>query len=203
MGRPAIDLNGMVFNDWTVIGRELTFLKNAKWICRCKCGNIRSVEGQKLRKGTSKSCGCERSELIRKMHTTHGMCRTRMYTIWHGMLDRCNNSNTKHYNLYGGRGISVCKEWETFINFYNDMKPTYDDSLSIDRIDGNGNYELNNCRWANLDVQNNNRRSNIFITINGETKTIKHWADSSGVKYETIRSRMKIGIIGMDLLKRV
>ena len=203
MGRIAINLTGMIFGELMVLKRDPSINKNAKWICLCSCGNETITESLKLRNGKSKSCGCKRHEYIGNANKTHGMTNTRIYSIWHSMIGRCKYPSTQYYNRYGGRGIKVCEEWSSFDSFYKDMGPSYEKGLTIDRIDSNGNYELSNCRWADLDTQNNNRESNVLITIDGETKTMKHWSDVSGVNYQTVRSRVKVGKKGIELLKRV
>lgn len=120
-----------------------------------------------------------------------------LYTVWSDMLSRCRNRNHRQYKDYGGRGIAVCEEWKDFATFrewalsngYVDSK----DYCSIDRIDVNGNYEPSNCRWANRKEQMNNRRVNVLLTYNGETKTVAQWADSLGICYSTFMSRYDRG----------
>lgn len=140
------NLTGKHFNRWTVIKRAGSNKKgNSLWECRCECGTIAIVVGYSLTGGTSKSCGCAQKESVSKMNTTlkrtHGKKNTRLYRIW--------------------RGITVCKEWKhDFMNFYAwAIDNGYDDSLSIDRIENNGNYEPGNCRWATASEQNRNRRT--------------------------------------------
>ena len=110
------------------------------------------------------------------------------------MIQRCENENIERYDIYGGRGIEVCKEWkEDFLNFYNwAINNGYKDNLSIDRIDVNGNYEPNNCRWATAKEQARNMRTNVNLTYNGETHCISEWAEITGIKASTIRYRIKI-----------
>lgn len=118
---------------------------------------------------------------------------TRLHHIWVNMRYRCNNPNCSHYNRYGGRGIKVCDEWNEYLVFKKwAMANGYDDSKSIDRIDNNGNYEPNNCRWATMKTQNNNRSSNNNITYNGETHTVAEWACIVGINENTLRSRLFI-----------
>lgn len=160
------NLTGKHFNQWTVIKRAGSNKKgNSLWECRCECGTIAIVVGYSLTGGTSKSCGCAQKESVSKMNTTlkrtHGKKNTRLYRIWRGMKARCFNKNSPDYDSYGGRGITVCKEWKhDFMNFYAwAIDNGYDDSLSIDRIENNGNYEPGNCRWATASEQNRNRRT--------------------------------------------
>ena len=111
------------------------------------------------------------------------------------MKSRCYTESNSDYKDYGGRGISICDEWlNDFVSFYNwSMNNSYSDGLSIDRIDVNGNYEPSNCRWATNKEQANNKRTNMFCTINGETKTLKEWSEERGIIYNTVRHRLALG----------
>jgi hypothetical protein len=120
---------------------------------------------------------------------------TRLYRIYNNMLARCYNANTPNFKNYGGRGITVCREWLCDYKIFSEwaLSNGYRDDLSIDRIDVNGNYEPNNCRWVTSYVQSNNTRRNNFITLNGETHTLKEWADNFGISEKTVRDRLKRG----------
>ena len=163
------------------------------WLCVCDCGNEKTVSGNKLRSGNTKSCGCLQTEFrssgIRK---THGMTESRLYVSWCNMKSRCNNERNIMFKSYGGRGISVCREWESSFDIFMKwaISNGYKDGLTLDRIDVNGNYQPNNCRWIPSSEQTLNTRRNHLITAFGETKTIKEWADSSGIKYDTIERRI-------------
>lgn len=185
---------GEKFNKLTVI--ELTETKlyinpqgrkllKKYYRCKCDCGNEVIVYQGKLTSGQTKSCGC--------LTLKHGLWKSRLYNIWRGMLKRCNLKSSKDYERYGGRGINVYNEWkDDFKAFYDwAMNNGYNDTLSIDRIDVNGNYEPGNCRWVSAKVQSNNRSSNKLITYKGETHNITEWADLLNIPRHVIYQRLK------------
>jgi len=153
---------GEVFGRYTVIS-AVSSTKYVKYLCRCICGAEKVVAGSDLRRGHSKSCGCLRNELNRTRHITHGKQKTPAYRSWAGMKQRTTNSNNPDWNYYGGRGIRLCDRWLSFENFLEDMgEPAL--GLTIDRIDPNGDYEPENCRWATRKQQRLNQRQNSVTT---------------------------------------
>lgn len=133
-----------------------------------------------------------------------GIATTRLYNIWLHMKGRCERKSDDHYKWYGKRGIKVCEEWHDFRTFREwSMQNGYSDKLTIDRIDNEKDYSPENCRWINHKQQCNNRRSNVILTINGQSHNIQEWAQITGVKYATIYQRYKSGKTENDLIKVV
>ena len=188
-----IDLTGRKIGKLTVIqyaGNDKG--KNARWECRCDCGRRTVVAGNHLRNGHTQSCGCLQRDRASSSNTKHGGSKTRLHKTWSGMKDRCLNPNNKAYERYGGRGITICDEWrDDFQAFYGwAMSNGYSDSLTIDRVDSNGNYAPSNCRWITNKEQQNNKRNNRYLTYNGETHMVKDWAKITGLNYKTILMRI-------------
>ncbi len=191
-----IDLTGQHFGSLTVVERsENAKDGGAKWLCKCDCGNESIVSAGNLKSGHTQSCGCYEREQTIKRSTKHGKCGTRIYQVWRDMKNRCCRPLTHSYKTHGARGISVCAEWlHDFQAFYDwAMANGYADNLTLDRIDTNGNYEPSNCRWATQKEQANNKRNNHLVTYKGETKTITQWAETTGIKRQTIQKRLKNG----------
>lgn len=163
------------------------------WNWKCSCGAEKVIRKTSVTSGNTESCGCKNRKRASKQLTKHGWYGTRTYKTWVSMIQRCENPNKDNYDLYGGRGISVCKRWrESFDNFLADMgeRPK---GTTIDRIDHNGNYEIANCRWASSKAQCRNRRSNRHLTHNGKTRCLAEWVEITGIDGATIDSRLKRG----------
>ena len=192
------DLTGQKFGRLTVLKFDEIKNKHYFWICKCDCGKICSVESSQLKSGKTKSCGCYKIDIIKKHYKTN----TRLYTIWRGIKKRCLNKNLKGFYRYGGRGISVCKEWEKdFISFYNwAIQNGYKDNLTIDRINNDGNYEPNNCRWVTMEEQSQNTCKVINLTYNFHTYSISKWARLLGISRHTLYARYKRGLNVEEIL---
>jgi len=187
-----IDMAGHTFGRLTVIGRAAKRGTQAYWLCRCECGTLTTVGGGTLRRGETRSCGCLGSELSAQRMTTHGMFGTRQYQSWQAMRHRCLNPNDPDYSRYAGRGITICARWDTFENFFADMGPR-PPGLTLDRIDNDGNYAPRNCRWATRTQQQNNRRTNRYLTYQGVTRTLTQWARGLGLHPNTLDKRLSLG----------
>ena len=167
------------------------------WLCRCDCGNETTVFSGYLRNGDTKSCGCLSNDKLRERRFKHGESRrTRLYSIWIGIRKRTsgksNEKRTKKW--YTDKNIKMCEEWSDFRNFRDWSNANgYDDSLTIDRIDGNKGYSPENCRWVDWKTQTRNKSNNINITRNGETKCLKDWCTELGLKYRSICQRITRG----------
>ena len=179
------DITGQKFGRWTVlhvIDEDRTGSKAVRYMCRCECGTERPVQYSNLVNGTSKSCGCLGNEIAKAQHTKHGMAGTRIFRTWAKMKQRCQNPNDPSYSAYGGRGIKVCDAWMEFQSFYDwAMSNGYQDNLTIDRINVNGNYEPSNCRWTTKYYQDRNTRRSVFIEYQGRLMNQSDWADEFGV----------------------
>lgn len=197
--KDIIDLSGMKFGMLTVLSRDHKG-KDRKWYykCKCDCGNITVVRSNALTCGNTKSCGCKKG-----LRDSHHLSKTRLYRIWIGMKDRCKNINNHAYKRYGGKGVKICEEWDKdFMLFWEwSLQNGYKETLSIDRIDVNGNYEPSNCRWVTAQEQADNKTSNIVITINGKTRNLQQWCDEYGIKRSTVNTRVKQ--CGWDYVKAI
>jgi len=196
---PVNDCSGKTFEQLTVIsfaGRDRRWA--GYWLCRCVCGVMLYI--QQYRLGRTKSCGCRRAIVSREKATSHGMRGARPYKTWYNLLQRCKNPNLPGFKNYGGRGITSPEKWATFEGFWEDMKEGYADDLFIERIDNDAPYSKDNCRWATRTEQNNNRRMNRRITIDGTTKNLIEWLKFYGISKKTFYYRMKMGLSEIEAL---
>lgn len=184
------DLSNLRFGRLVVIERvENDKHDFAQWLCRCDCGTEKIVRGISLRNGSIQSCGCLCKERHRK---THEESKSRLFHIWQYVKGRCYNKNNTAYSYYGGRGIAVCDEWRNSFIAFRDwaLSNGYNDTLTLDRIDSDGNYEPFNCRWINRKAQMRNQRKSLMFTINGITKNLADWCDEYNAPYERVRVRV-------------
>jgi hypothetical protein len=190
-----IDLTNKRFGRLVVIKRAENDKKgNAMWLCKCDCGEIKPINGSRLRMGKTNSCGCLSQEVSKTIHITHNKSGSKVHNTWLRIKSRCYCSNNIEYSIYGGRGIKVCDRWlESFENFYKDMGEPPTSKHSIDRIDVNGNYEPSNCKWSTMVEQCNNRRTNHYLVFNNEKLTITQWARKLGLPRKTLDNRIKLG----------
>lgn len=189
----ADKLEGQRFGRLTVGAMARSASGRIVWSCMCDCGQSSLVRGSHLKSGRVKSCGCHAVEKARE-RATHGMSRTSTHIIWKTMRARCYNPNASGYAGYGARGITVCKEWNSFAAFLADMgeRPP---GMSLERIDNSKGYGPDNCKWATNAEQCRNRRSNHQITHAGKTMCRKDWADQLGVTPERLNRQIrKLGI---------
>lgn len=203
------DLTGKRFGRLTVIGiDEGKQTRKTYWLCQCDCGKISSHRSDGLISGSIRSCGCLKNELsaerVAKNHK-HKQSGTRLYHIWQGMKSRCYTKTSPDYQRWGGRGIKMCDEWrDSFESFYEwAMASGYKDTLTIDRVDNDGDYTPDNCRWTTAREQSRNRRSNIPITIGNTTKTLTEWCEIFNLDYKMVNARykrMEDGAISLDKL---
>lgn len=197
--RPYTDLSGHHFGKLTVISVvENSIAGKRKWLCKCECGNTSVVFGGNLTRGHTTSCGCHRDANYKTMNLTHGATANKMgdksaypssYKIWCNMRQRCYNHDSKVYHYYGGRGITVCDRWHEYENFVADMgeRPK---GLSLDRIDNDGPYSPENCRWTDMKTQQGNKSNAHLITYQGETKSIAEWVEHLGISRGKLHNRI-------------
>lgn len=203
-----LDEIGKKYGRWTVV----SYFKHNKYSqvyfnCLCDCGNKKVVIMGSLRNGKSVSCGCYGKEKTSEANTKHGMSGNKhgLYSVWRGMKTRCCDKNFPQYMDYGGRGISVCKEWgNNFKSFFDwAIINGWEKGLDIDRFpNNNGNYEPDNCRFINRSKNCRNKRNNRLICFNGETKTLTEWCEQMDLNFHTVQHRLSLGWSIYDTLNK-
>lgn len=202
MNKPKKDLTGQRFG--RLVALEVVGKSNAHgvlWKCKCDCGNEKNVRSGYLLEGGTTSCGCYRHELnVSKMgnsakwKTTHGMTKTPLHRQWCSMRQRCRDPKSTMYHRYGGRGISVCDEWQDFAKFMEwAVSHGWEKGLAIDRINGDGNYCPENCRFVTQRENNRNKANLVYLTVDGVKKLLVDWADETGQPRARLYNRRKYG----------
>ena len=200
--KEKLDLTGKQFGDWTVLYEEPQEGYVRKWRCRCVCGAEKTVYQGNLTQGKSQGCGCAARQQSRERSKTHGKRHTRIYTVWCLMRRRCYDKTTPSYNSYGGRGITVCDEWlgkDGFQNFWNWAYANGYDAdapkfqCTIDRIDVNGNYCPENCRWVDMRTQARNKQDTHWVEFGGETISLAEFCEKYNVSHGLACERLQRG----------
>lgn len=189
MGRKRIDLTGRTYNKLTVIklDEEKSNNRVKYWLCKCECGNTKSIEGSKLKNGTTKACGCMRGGIQK-----YEINEKKLYKKWLHMKARCYDKNDISYKNYGNRGIKVCEEWLDYNNFAKwSIENGYNSNLELDRINTNGNYEPSNCRYVTHLKNSRNKRSTLKYNYKNEILTLKEIADLNNIDYKILWQRIK------------
>ncbi len=181
---------------------------NTLWLCQCDCGKIKTVRGDVLLRGDAVSCGCYAREVASKMMTTHGLSKTSEHSIWHTMRKRCNDASHPSFKNHGAKGIKVCERWQkSFENFYADMGRRPSKKHSLDRINNDGDYTPENCRWATASMQGRNTSRNKMVEIDGVSFCVADWCDLMGIDrhkpYNMLYWNKRSGISSVDEAVRV
>lgn len=190
------DITNQRFGNLLAIKRIARIDRKTLWLFKCDCGNEIILPLAYVTSGDTKSCGCYRKKVTSvkgKESKKHGMVKSRLYSIWSGMKQRCYNNKKNSYKYYGNKNIIVCENWKNnFMSFYNwAILNGYNATLTIDRIDLNGNYEPQNCRWATIKEQNNNTSKNHWIEYNNEKLTMAQFAEKYEIPYDIVRNRIR------------
>lgn len=199
------NLVGKKYGRLLVIKRIKSVNGKTKWLCKCDCGNECVVYATSLKSGNTQSCGCYKRENAKKLYSTVRQNDKRLYAVWNGIKQRCTNPNNNAYHNYGGREIKICNEWaNNYKSFYDwAISAGYKKGKEIDRIDNDGNYEPDNCRFVDKETQANNKRNVRLYTINGITKSLSQWCKDYDLDYYTVRQRIyKLGWTIEDALNK-
>jgi hypothetical protein len=195
------DIIGMKFGRLKVKSIAATNIKHGKpnitYLCICDCGKEKIVSHPSLLYSKVSSCGCLQKEIVKSIgqkNRKHGKTPKKLYRVWEGIHERCRDKKHISYSRYGGQGVTVCQEWSDYTVFRDwALNSGYREGLSIDRLNSNGNYEPSNCRWTDTKTQSRNRRSNKYITLNGETLTYADWEKKLGLSRGVIHWRISAG----------
>ena len=191
----SIEAIGKKINKLTVISLR-KHGRRVYAICKCDCGNTKEICLSNILSGKQKSCGCLVKHNLENglCHLQHGLSKHPLHNVWDKIKGRCYNKKDHAYKNYGARGIIMCNEWKNSFKCFYDwaVKNGYKKGLSIDRIDNDGNYCPENCRWATAKEQANNRRSNILVTYNHKTQSLLKWSEEKNIPYRTLRARIKV-----------
>jgi len=207
----ARDIAGQRYGRLIALRRNGSIDGRAAWLCKCDCGQEKTVKGIAMRTGNTVSCGCKRKEdmfvgrsVWQVLSRQHGLSGTTEYHTWLGILRRCLKTDDKAYPDYGGRGITVCEHWQnSFENFLSDMGHKPSPEHTIDRIDNDRGYEPDNCRWATSDIQMSNTRANKFVEHEGRRLTYAQLARLAGVSPSTVTRRAQAGRLDGDGIRQL
>lgn len=197
MTRVISEYIGKKYGRLTIINTWRNEESRSLALCKCECETEKVLRLEHVIDGMTTSCGCYAREVVRKASIIHGETRTRLFRTWTHIRQRCNNPSNKAYPGYGGRGIKVCNEWNSFLVFRDWANDNgYAPELTIDRIDNDGDYSPDNCRWVPKGVQATNRRSSVKVSAFGETKCAAEWARDArcSVGYQALLDRMERGM---------
>ena len=188
----CLNLTGQRFGKLTVLTFKGRYNHQTWWHCKCDCGKDVVTSTNRLKNGQTKSCGCYNREMTKLKNTKHGSSNSPLYKVWRGMINRCKYPGTKNYDRYGGRGIRVWEEWENSFDLFSKwaIQNGYSEKLTIDRIDNDGNYTPQNCRWVSWKVQARNRSNNHLLELNGVNKPLTEWAEQYNIDYAIVRERI-------------
>lgn len=191
---------GNRYGSLLVIDRAKNHGTRAAWVCKCDCGNTTIVAGKTLRSGLTRSCGHTRHE---GKTITHGMTHTELYRRWHDMKDRCLNSKREEWDKYGGRGITFCEEWNAFEPFMEwALSNGYEQGLSLDRVDVNGNYCPENCRWIPKERQARNTSKTVYVVFDGKQVPLRDVCERSKADFRRTYWRIRKGWNLKDALEK-
>ena len=193
------DLKGLKFSKLTVLKFYSSINNRRYWLCICDCGNEAIVASSYLRNGSTQSCGCLHKECWNKIVTKHNKSFSQEYNSWANMKARCSNPNHPSFSYYGGKGITYCKEWDSFINFYNDMGELPTPNHTLDRIENNKGYSKDNCRWATRKEQADNRDYVTHDKIDGVIMNRKEVANHIGIASDTVKRYYDKGFTAQEI----